>query len=310
VYDLTRFNTTIPSSIKTNTNIDGVSIRVRGWSTIEPTEGQFDWSKVDSMMAQVSTPNPTKKISIAIPAGYTTPQWVYDAGAASYSWVWDRAWGAPICSIAKMPLPWDSVFQSKWAALVANFGAKYSSNPQVVSIKLTGPNNAQNAELWLPHKGIHGIGKGSATCNGIGGFQFCSYNADQAWIAAGYTRTKMVGAMEWDMAHFRIPAIDDNGQLFSTAGNCGDTQGVNTINAYGMNTYGRVGFVIQNNGLQASPWPQLATYWNTMTSDAAFVDIGFQFAWPVGTNNFSTITQTGIISQPLRRRVLTTGLKR
>ena len=218
--------------------------------------------------------------------------------------------GGPICSIAKMPLPWDPVFQSKWAALVAAFGSKYSSNSQVVSIKLTGPNNAQDAELWLPHKGIHGIGKGSATCNGVGGFQCCSYNADQAWIAAGYTRTKMVNSIEWDMAQFHtafpnkpvvlqtdpcgMPAIDDNGQLFSTPGNCGDTKGVNTINAYGMNIYGRSGFAIQNNGLQASPWPQLATYWNTMASDAAVVDIGFQFASPVGTNNFSTITQTGI----------------
>jgi acid phosphatase len=310
VYDLTRFNTTIPSSIKTNTNIDGVSIRVRGWSTVEPTEGKFDWSKVDSMIAQVSTPNPTKKITIAIPAGYTTPQWVYDAGAASYSWVWDRTWGAPICSIAKMPLPWDSVFQSKWATLVTAFGAKYSNNPQIVSIKLTGPDNAQDGELWLPHKGITGIGKGSATCNGTGGFQCCSYDADQAWTTAGYTRTKMVGAMEWDMAHFHtafpttpfviqadpcgIPAIDDNGKLFSTPGSCGDTQGVNSIDTYAMNTYGRAGVVIQNNGLQASPWAQLATYWNTMTSGAAFADIGFQFAQPVGTTNFSSIAQTGI----------------
>jgi hypothetical protein len=88
---LTKFNTTIPSAIKTNTNIDGVSIRVTAWSTVQPTEGQFDWSKVDSMIAQVSAPNPTKKITITIPGGYTTPQWVYDAGAANYSWVWDRS---------------------------------------------------------------------------------------------------------------------------------------------------------------------------------------------------------------------------
>jgi hypothetical protein len=310
VYDLARFNTTIPSAIKTNTDIDGVSLRVTAWSTVEPTEGLFDWSKIDSMIAQVSTPNPTKKITITIPAGYTTPQWVYDAGAASYSWVWDRNWGPPICSIARMPLPWDPVFQSKWAALVAAFGARYSKNPQIVSVKLTGPGNAPDAELWLPHKGVAGIGHGSITCNGTGGFQCCSYNADQAWIEAGYTRAKMVGAMEWDMDRFHaafpktpsiiesdpcsLPAIDDNGKFFSTPGNCGDTQGVDAIDTYGMNTYGRSGFVIQNDGLEASPYAQLAAYWNTMTSDAVYVDIGFQFAWPVGTTNFSSITQTGI----------------
>jgi hypothetical protein len=259
------------------------------------------------MIAQV----PNKKLEITIPAGYTTPQWVYDAGAQSYSWVWDRTWGPSICSPVKMPLPWDPVFQSKWAALVAAFGAKYNSNPHITNIKLTGPNNSQDAELWLPHKGVAGIGSGSVSCNGSAArYQCCSYNSDQNWINVGYTRTKLEDAMQWDMAQFdaafpnkpfafetdpcSIPAIDNNGNFFSSPGNCGDEQGVNDIVNYGINFYGRDRFVFQNDGLQAYPYTELANWWTLMQTDSAYVDIAFQFAYALGTTNFNTTIQTGI----------------
>jgi hypothetical protein len=302
VYDLTRFNTTIPSAIMNNTSVDGVSFRVTAWSTVEPSEGVFDWSKLDAMIAQVTSPKPLKKITITVPAGYTTPQWVYDAGARSYAWIWDRDWGPAKCSIVRMPLPWDPVFQAKWAALVAAFGNKYRNNHQITNIKLTGPNNGPDAELWLPHKGSVGIGTGSVTCSNGSGFQCCSYNNDQNWIDAGYTRTKMESAMQWDMARFSaafpatpfaieadpcsIPAIDNNGNFFSSPGNCGDEQGVLDIVNYGINNYGGR-FIFQNDGLQSSPYTELANFWNTMQMDASVVAIGFQFAWPVGTADFA-----------------------
>jgi Beta-galactosidase len=310
VYDLTQFNNKIPSSITNNPYVDGVSIRVTGWSTVEPQEGSFNWTALDYMISQVSSPNPTKKIAITIPAGYTTPSWVYAAGAHKYSWVWDRQWGPKLCSLVKMPLPWDPVFQEKWAEFVQAFGARYGSNLLITNIKLTGPNNGPDPELWLPHKGSVGIGTGSVTCSDGTGFQCCSYDNDQDWINVGYTRTKMESAMLWDMAQFRtafptipitletgpcsMPAIDSNGNFFSTPRNCGDLQGVWDIANYGINIYARHGFILQNDGLEADQSKMLAAFWSTMQSDVPYVDIGFQFARPVGTNGFSSITQTGI----------------
>jgi glycosyl hydrolase family 42 (putative beta-galactosidase) len=307
VYDLSQFNSAIPNSILNNSSVDGISIRVTGWNVVEPSEGVFDWSKVDAMIAQA----PNKKLEITIPAGYTTPQWVYDDGALSYSWIWDQAWGAPICSVTKMPLPWDPVFQSKWAALVAAFGARYDSNPKITNIKLTGPNNSQDAELWLPHKGIVGIGTGSTSCNGGAAInQCCSYNNDQDWINAKYTRTKLEDAMTWDISQFdsafpdkpftietdpcSIPAIDENGNFFSSPGNCGDEQGVNDVVNTGINFYGRGRFIVQNDGLQQYPYTELAQWWTVMQADSAYVDVGFQFAYAMGTADFAGVSQTGI----------------
>ncbi len=142
VYDLPNYNTIIPSSITGNSAVDGIAIRTY-WSQIEASEGVYNWSIIDKMIAQVTPPNinPGKKISISIYAGWGTPSWVFSAGAQSFSWVWDSGWGPAACSVVKTPLPWDPIFQSKWAAFLAAFGAKYDSNPYVTHVSFTGINS-------------------------------------------------------------------------------------------------------------------------------------------------------------------------
>jgi hypothetical protein len=302
VYDLPNYNTTIPSSITGNSAVDGIAIRTY-WNEIEASEGVYNWSIIDKMIAQVTPPNinPGKKISISIYAGWGTPSWVFSAGAQSFSWVWDSGWGPAACSVVKTPLPWDPVFQSKWAAFLAAFGSKYDSNPYVTHVSFTGINST-DAEVWVPHKINESINVNGVTCKG--------YNDVADWQAAGYTRTRMEGALDWDAAQFAsafpdrpftietdpcsLPAIDDNGNFFSSPGNCGDQQGVTDFLNYGIDTYGRGHFIIQNDGLSSSPYTELSTFWNTMTADSTYVDIGFQFSYAVGTTNFDSITQNGV----------------
>jgi hypothetical protein len=302
VYDLPNYNTTIPSSITGNSAVDGVAIRTY-WSQIEASEGVYNWSIIDKMIAQVTPPtmNPGKKISISIYAGWGTPAWVFSAGAQSFSWVWDASWGPAPCSVAKTPLPWDPIFQSKWAAFVTAFGAKYATNPYVTHVSLTGVNST-DAEVWVPHKINESIDVNGVTCTG--------YNDVADWQAAGYTRTRMEGALDWDAAQFAkafpnrpftietdpcsLPALDDNGNFFSSPGNCGDQQGIYDFINYGIDTYGQGRFIIQNDGLCAYPYTELSTFWNTMTADSTYVDIGFQYSYAVGTTDFDSITQNGI----------------
>ena len=88
VYDLPNLGT-IQSSILSNPNIDGVAIRI-GWNKLEPTDGTFNWTAVDSMITQASSHG--KKASISVLAGSSSPQWLYSEGAPTYKWIWDRAW--------------------------------------------------------------------------------------------------------------------------------------------------------------------------------------------------------------------------
>src|SRR5437879_4806814 len=55
----------------------GVSWKFR-WSTLEPAEGQFDWSLVDQAVDVAARAG--KKSILRVYSGLTTPDWVYEAG--------------------------------------------------------------------------------------------------------------------------------------------------------------------------------------------------------------------------------------
>jgi hypothetical protein len=54
--------------------VDGVAI-VIGWNSIEPSKGQYVWTLLDQWIATVSALG--KKIDLVIPAGSSTPAWLF-----------------------------------------------------------------------------------------------------------------------------------------------------------------------------------------------------------------------------------------
>src|SRR5436305_9031836 len=110
--------------------VDGIAIRAL-WNAVEPSDGVFNWTATDSYVAQAAAAG--KTVTLRLMAGYVTPSWVYQAGAQPFNFIWDQtSWGPAFCSTATIPVPWDPVFQAKFAALVQAFGARYSSNPAVI----------------------------------------------------------------------------------------------------------------------------------------------------------------------------------
>ena len=54
--------------------VDGVAV-VLGWNALEPSKGQFVWTLLDQWIGQVSALG--KKIDLVIPAGSSTPAWLF-----------------------------------------------------------------------------------------------------------------------------------------------------------------------------------------------------------------------------------------
>jgi hypothetical protein len=77
----------IDSSMLSNSLVDGISIRVF-WSDVEPTDGTFAWTTLDSLIAQAAAAH--KLVTIRVMPGFGTPSWVYSAGAQSFNFVWDQ----------------------------------------------------------------------------------------------------------------------------------------------------------------------------------------------------------------------------
>jgi len=253
-----------------NSSVDGLAIRV-SWSTLEPSDGTFNWSKIDAVVATARTHN--KKVSISIQAGIHTPSWVYAEGARTFQFVWDRSWALPLCSVATIPLPWDPVFQRKWGEFISALGARYDPNPIVSFVKLTGI-NSKTQETILPRTVYENINNGQCT----------GYDDVANWQAVGYSRTKLENAFHEIAAYFDaafphkefasmltpggLPPIDQSGAVIPGA--TYDFQGVMDLLNYGIQTYGRGTFIAQNNGW-SNTW-----IWSKIVDASAFVDTGYQ----------------------------------
>jgi len=267
--------------------IDGV-VATFSWSSLEPTEGHFDWSSVDKILVQAAAGG--KKVSLILGAGWQTPQWVYSAGAQQFKFVWDQvAWGPRLCSTVAIPVPWDPIYLAKWDAVIAAAGARYNSNPTIASVKVTGL-NSKTQELFLPTSVHQTISSGSTSCVS---------NDDVAnWQAAGYTRLQAESAWDSVMQSFArafpdkrieamlipggFPAIDDHGNRFSGAHN--QDQLVTTdILSSSMSDYPSQ-FTIQNDGWSA------AWMWATEAAYAHQVVTGYQELSALKTQTPAAIT--------------------
>lgn len=279
VYDLPAIGEQIPNTVLTNHNVDGIAIRI-GWSAVEPSDGVFNWSGVNALIAQVAPYD--KKVSIDVMAGWKAPVWLYSERAQGFEFVWDKPWGPAYCTIVTIPVPWDPVFLAKWQDLVTAFGAKYGSNPLVTHVKLTGI-GYETGDTLLPS---------NAAANPINGGQCVSYNDTDNWLAIGYTRVRLEDAWLDIAAAFNaafperefagmfafggFPPIDNEGNRIP--GSIVDHQASLDLIKLGETDYGRGRFIAQSDGLSA-------TYIYTGVSKAAAsVDTGYQMVGVMGSN--------------------------
>ena len=149
-----------------NPNLDGFSLRA-GWEQVEPSEGNYDWSLFDAVVDYAAEYD--KKVMLRIIAGARSPDWVYEAGAYRYTFIDDNPWHDTYGEELSVPIPWDEVYQEKWANLVAVFGERYANHPAVKIVAITGPGHG--GEMHLGDK-----------------------DNEEAWTAMGYTTAAMTQA--------------------------------------------------------------------------------------------------------------------
>ncbi len=277
----------IDKAILKSSLIDGVVLSVP-WSVIEPEEGRFVWSSIDSILSQAQAYG--KKVSLVLGSGWQTPSWVYSDGAGQLKFIWDHSnWGPAVCSVVAIPLPWDPIYLAKWSQLVSAAGARYDSDARIASVKVTGV-NSKTQETFLPTSVNQKISSGAISCT--------SYDDVADWQAAGYTRLKIETAWQTVMQSFveafpdkkleamlipgGFPAIDDNGNRFPARGNQ-DQEVSNDILRMGISEYPAT-FTIQNDGWSAQ-W-----LWEAEAGDADRVTTGYQEISPLNSQTAAAIT--------------------
>lgn len=153
------------SAVLTNLSVDGVSVR-QEWKDLEPTEGKFDFSFLDSEVVRVAAAG--KQVFLRIGTQAHKPDWVTaavtQAGGTFFSWDDSGVW-------TTIPVFWDPTFLAKKKAMIAALGAHYTNNPAVVIVCASFA-NATSDDWNVPHDTA----------------------SVAAWLAAGYTSDKLIGA--------------------------------------------------------------------------------------------------------------------
>jgi len=299
VYALQQPGQLMPAAVLTDPDVDGVALRYR-WDSLEPGEGRFDWSALDTDVSQAQAHG--KKVSMIILPGVATPNWVYAVGAAKF----------PVCgATGRMagnggnvgtPVPWDPTYLTKWEAFVHALGDRYGQNPSLVLVKITGI-GLYSGEFYLIRGGP------------------CVEQDIANWQRVGFTRRKIVSAFDSIAAAFAqsfpnsklavmivrgpMPPIDDNGNRLPGST---DIRAVQTMVMSGIRTYGSR-FVVQNNALSA--------FWNwellQQLRERMGAPIGYQMLWNATDdphcrmNHFATPCDPRAILQSAINRGLSAG---
>lgn len=126
--------------------LEGVLVRVP-WRDIEPAEGRYDWSYLHREISLAQRHG--KKVTLAVSAGPNTPDWVYEAGAKPFRFTFLNPHSPRGGVDARIPLPWDRVFLSKWTQTIAALGREFGGNPGITLVHITG-SSKNGFELQLP----------------------------------------------------------------------------------------------------------------------------------------------------------------
>ncbi len=146
-------------------DVVGITIR-QDWADLEPTEGQFDFSFLDSEVARATAAG--KQILLRINTQAAKPAWVTSAiqQAGGTFFTFDNN-GVP----ATIPVFWDPTFLAKKKAMITALGAHLSGN-SALRIVAASFANALSEDWSVPHTPPEVLD----------------------WFAAGYTSAKLLDA--------------------------------------------------------------------------------------------------------------------
>lgn len=127
------------------------------WSQIEPAEGRFNWKPIDDQIAawkkagkQFSFGVMCLNSSTTVPGGFSTPKWVFDAGAKfsaiDLKSLRDQYSGSP--GVRIVPDFADPIFKAKQKALLTALAARYDGNPNLAFIDIRAYGNWGENHMW------------------------------------------------------------------------------------------------------------------------------------------------------------------
>jgi len=139
------FDTSNPTlNAYTNPNTSGVTFRT-SWADVEPEKGKFDFSKIDTVLANAEKNG--KWVRLILVPGFGTPSW---AMQGVQSGMFSIQYGPGAGTVKSLPMPWDSVYLNRWFAFLKQLSDRYGKSPALRLVAATGPTSVSD-EFTLPN---------------------------------------------------------------------------------------------------------------------------------------------------------------
>ncbi len=125
-------------------SISGIALQIH-WSDIEPTEGSPDWSKLDAVLSAAA--GSKKWVQLLIFPGFFSPAWALEGAQTEQ---FPIQYGPGKGSVETLPMPWDTVYLSRWLAFIKRLSERYGKAPALRMIAAAGPTSV-SGEFTLPN---------------------------------------------------------------------------------------------------------------------------------------------------------------
>ena len=147
------FDTSNPTlNAYVNPNTAGVTFRT-SWADVEPEEGNFDFSKLDTVFLNAEKNG--KWVALILIPGFGTPGWAMKGvRSATFAIEYGRGSGKSL----PLPVPWDQTYLSRWFTFLKAIAGRYgdktsfrmigSAGPTSVSAEMSLPESPEEISLW------------------------------------------------------------------------------------------------------------------------------------------------------------------
>ncbi len=146
VFSLSNSGKAANSVVLANPDVTGISVRY-AWKDLEPTEGAFNWTFLDSEVARAAAAG--KQVCLRIGTQSEKPAWVTTAIQASGGKFFSFVNGGITTVI---PVFWDPTYLAKKKAMIVALGAHFTNNPAVTLVTASFA-NASSEDWSVPHTG-------------------------------------------------------------------------------------------------------------------------------------------------------------
>lgn len=138
----------IEQTLLTNPLISGVYL-ITHWNLIEAQEGKYDFERLDRIINLIRSHGRYYKLAVA--PGIYSPEWLYHKGAKAFNTLGSNPQRVDIYNKpVKIPLPWDSIYQSSYFSALEQVAKRYGSDEHFRAISITVA-TFMSPEWHLPH---------------------------------------------------------------------------------------------------------------------------------------------------------------